>query len=281
MKVKNENITDQVFMVNGAGAGGVGIAEQIQTELMEAGLSPEAAADKIFTMDSRGVVTSDRDIEPYKLKFAKDKTQLPWLTSPQENTLLNAIKHEGITVLIGTSGQPGTFTQEVVDAVGQNTDRPVILPLSNPTSKAEALPADVFAWSDGKALVATGSPFDDVVHGGKSYRIGQMNNSFVFPGVGLGVVASGATEVLPVFFSAAAHAVAEFISDKDIKDGILCPPLEQLQEVSVAVAKRVGAEAIKAGVTQDDCPFSHFKHQNDPGRLNTLIDKMIWTPAYF
>jgi len=281
MKVKNEKVTDQVFLVNGAGAGGVGIAEQIQTELMEQGMSPKAAAGKIFTMDSRGVVTSDRDIEPYKLKFAKDKAKLSWLTSAEENTLINVIKNEKVTVLIGTSGQPGTFTKDVVDAVSQNTDRPVILPLSNPTSKAEALPVDVFAWSDGKALVATGSPFDDVEHGGKSYRIGQMNNSFVFPGVGLGVVASGATEVLPVFFAAAAHAVAEFISEADIKDGILCPPLHQLREVSVAVAKRVGAEAIKAGVTQDDCPFSEFKHQNDQGRLNTLIDKMIWNPVYF
>ncbi len=281
MKVKKEKMTDQVFLVNGAGAGGVGIAEQIQTELVEQGMSPEAAADKIFTMDSRGVVTSDRDIEPYKLKFAKDKAKLSWLTSAAENTLLNVIKNEKVTVLIGTSGQPGTFTKEVVNAVGGNTDRPVILPLSNPTSKAEALPVDVYAWSDGKALVATGSPFADVEHGGKSYRIGQMNNSFVFPGVGLGVVASGATEVLPVFFSAAAHAVAGFISEEDIKDGILCPPLQQLREVSVAVAKRVGAEAIKAGVTQDDCPFSEFKHENNEERLNTLIDNMIWNPAYF
>jgi malate dehydrogenase (oxaloacetate-decarboxylating) len=281
MKVKNEKITDQVFLVHGAGAGGVGIAEQIQTELMEQGMSPEGAADKIFTLDSRGVVTSDRDIEPYKLKFAKDKAKLSWLTAPEDNTLLNVVKNEKVTVLIGTSGQPGCFTKDIVDAVGQNTGRPVILPLSNPTSKTEALPVDVYAWTDGKALVATGSPFADVEHGGKSYRIGQMNNAFVFPGVGLGVVASGATEVLPVFFSAAAHAVAGFISDEDIKDGILCPPLDQLREVSIEVAKRVGAEAIKAGVCQDDCPFSDFKHQNDEERLNTLIDKMIWNPVYF
>ena len=280
MKVKNEKITDQVFIVHGAGAGGVGIAEQIQTELMEQGMTREASAAKIFTLDSRGVVTTDRDIEPYKMKFAKDKAKLSWLASPEDNTLLNVIKNEKVTVLIGTSGQPGYFTKEIVDAVGQNTGRPVILPLSNPTSKAEAIPADVFAWSDGNALVATGSPFADVAHGGKSYRIGQMNNSFVFPGIGLGVVASGATEVLPVFFSAAAHAVAEFISEEDIKDGILCPPLHQLRQVSINVAKRVGAEAIKAGVTQDDCPFSDFKHQNDEDRLNTLIDKMIWNPVY-
>ncbi|PIE60837.1 MAG: NAD-dependent malic enzyme [Desulfobacterales bacterium] len=280
MKVKNEKMTDQVYLVHGAGAGGVGIAEQIQTELMEQGLSEKDAIAKIFTLDSKGIVTSDRELEPYKLKFAKAPETLAWLTKPEDNTLLNAIKNEKITVLIGTSGQPGCFTKEVIDAVGQNTDRPVILPLSNPTTKTEALPVDLYKWTDGKALVATGSPFDDVEHNGKSFRIGQMNNAFVFPGVGLGIVASGATEVLPVFFSAAAHAVAEFITDADIADGILCPPLHQLQEVSIEVAKRVGAEAIKAGVCKNDCPFSDFNHENDEARLNTLIEKMVWKPEY-
>ncbi|PID74238.1 MAG: NAD-dependent malic enzyme [Desulfobacterales bacterium] len=259
MKAKNEKMTDQIYLVHGAGAGGVGIAEQIQTELMEQGMDEKDAIAKIFTLDSKGVVTSDRDIEPYKLKFAKAPESLAWLTKPEDNNLLNAIKNEKVTVLIGTSGQPGCFTKEVIDAVGKNTDRPVILPLSNPTTKAEALPVDVYEWTDGKALVATGSPFDNVDHKGKSFRIGQMNNAFVFPGVGLGIVASGATEVLPVFFSAAAHAVAEFITDEDIADGILCPPLHQLQEVSIEVAKR---------------------HENDEARLNTLIEKMVWKPKY-
>jgi malate dehydrogenase (oxaloacetate-decarboxylating) len=281
MKVKKEKMSDQVYLVNGAGAGGVGIADQIQTELMVQGMSEKDAAAIIFTMDSRGVVTTDRELEPYKMKFAKDPKTLTWMKSSADNTLLNLIKNERVTVLIGTSGQPGHFTKEVVQAVAQNTDRPAILPLSNPTTKAEALPKDVYEWTKGKGLVATGSPFDPVHYNGKDYRIGQMNNSFVFPGVGLGVVASGATKVLPVFFSAAAHAVAGFISDADIKDGILCPPLDQLKEVSLEVAKRVGAEAIKAGVTQNDCVFSKFKHKNDPDRLDTLVEKMCWTPTYF
>ncbi|MDD9304507.1 MAG: NAD-dependent malic enzyme [Desulfobacter sp.] len=281
MTVKKEKMTDQVYLVNGAGAGGIGIAEQIQTELMAQGLGQQEAAAKIFTMDSRGVVTSDRDLEPYKVKFAKDPKTLSWLNTSADNTLINVIENEKITVLIGTSGQPGMFTREVVDAMGKNTDRPAILPLSNPTTKAEALPKDVYEWTDGKALVATGSPFADVTHKGESFRIGQMNNSFVFPGVGLGIVASGATEVLPAFFSAAAHAVAEFISEEDLNKGILCPPLDQLKKVSIEVAKRVGAEAIKAGVTQNDCPFSDFKHENNQERLNTLIEKMCWNPVYF
>ncbi|MDA3791683.1 MAG: NAD-dependent malic enzyme [Desulfobacula sp.] len=280
MKVSKEKMTDQVYLVNGAGAGGVGIADQIQTELVEQGLDEKDATARIFTMDSRGIVTTDRDLEPYKIKYAKDPKTLDWLKTSTDNTLLNAVKNEKVTVLIGTSGQPGQFTKEIIEAACKNTNRPVILPLSNPTTKAEALPKDVYEWSDGKALVATGSPFDPVHHNGKDYRIGQMNNSFVFPGIGLGVVASGATEVLPVFFSAAAHAVAEFVAEDDLKDGILFPPLDQFRKVSLEVAKRVGAEAIKANVTQNDCAFSKFKHNNDPDRLNTLVDKMCWDPKY-
>lgn len=281
MKAKKEKMTDQVYLVHGAGAGGIGIAEQIRTELMEQGMDEKDATARIFTLDSRGVVTSDRALEPYKETFAKDPETLAWLTSPEDNTLINAIKNENITVLIGTSGQTGCFTKQIVDAVGQNTDRPVILPLSNPTTQAEARPEDIYEWTNGKALTATGSPFDPVRHNDRSYRIGQMNNAFVFPGVGLGVVASGATEVLPVFFSAAAHAVAGFISEQDIQDGILCPPLDQLKEVSLEVAKRVGAEAVKAGVAKKDCFFSKFKHENDLERLNVLVDKMRWNPQYF
>jgi len=280
MRVKKEKMTDQVYLIHGAGAGGIGIAQQIQTELMEQGMSEAESIARIFTLDSRGVVTSDRELEAYKEKFAKDPKTMAWLKTPADNTLLNAVKHERVTVLIGTSGQGGCFTKEVVQAAAQNTDRPAILPLSNPTTKTEALPQDIYEWTNGKALVATGSPFPDVDHNGKAYRIGQMNNAFIFPGVGLGIVASGATQVLPVFFSAAAHAMAEFVSEEDIQNGILCPPLDQLNKVSLEVAKRVGAEAIKANVTQNDCQFSEFKHNNDGERLNTIIEKMRWTPEY-
>jgi len=281
MKVKKEKMTDQVYLISGAGAGGIGISEQIATELVEQGMDEKDAIARIFTMDSKGVVTSDREIEPYKVKFAKDPKTLAWLKSSRDNTLLNLVKNEKVTVLIGTSGQPGLFTKELIDAVGENTDRPVILPLSNPTTKAEAIPQDVYEWTNGKALVATGSPFEPVHHNGKDYRIGQMNNSFVFPGVGLGVVASGASEVLPVFFSAAAHAIAGFVSEEDLEDGILFPPLDQLRQVSLEVAKKVGAEAIKANVAQKDCAFSKFNHNNDPERLNILVDKIRWEPRYF
>ncbi len=281
MKVKKEKMVDQIYLVHGAGAGGIGIAEQIHTELMENGLSNEQANKKIFTLDSKGIVTSDRKLELYKEKFAKDTKTLPWLKSKEDNTLLNAIKNEKVTVLLGTSGQPGCFTKEIVEAVLKNTKRPVILPLSNPTVKAEALPKDIYKWTKGKALVATGSPFAPVEHNGKKYRIGQMNNAFIFPGVGLGIIASGAKEVLPTFFSAGAHAVAEYITEDEIKDGILCPPLDKLRDVSIKVAKYVGAEAIKGGVCDQDCAFSEFNHNNDIERLNVIVEGMSWNPKYF
>ncbi|MFU8768721.1 MAG: NAD-dependent malic enzyme [Desulfotignum sp.] len=281
MNSKNQSLLDQIFLVHGAGAGGVGIAEQILTELTAQGMDTARARQRIFTLDSKGVVTTDRDLEPYKHKFAKDPATLPWIRTPEDNTLCNAVIHEKVTVLIGTSGRPGCFTKEVVAAMMQNTNRPVILPLSNPTANTEALPKDLYQWTDGNALVATGSPFDPVPHKNRTYRIGQMNNAFVFPGVGLGIIASGATTVLPAFFSAAAHAVAQFISEQDLADGILCPPLDQLRAVSIAVAKQVGAEAIKAGVTGQGCAFSRFRHHNDIERLNTLIDQMVWNPVYF
>ena len=213
MKIKGEKLADQVFLIHGAGAGGVGIAEQIQTALRAEGLSSTEARAKIFTLDSRGLITTDRDILPYKQKFAKDPDSLEWLKDENDLQLEQVVKKAGVTVLIGTSGQPGCFSREVVEAVLEHTNRPVIMPLSNPTDHAEAVPADLYSWTHGQALVGTGSPFPDVLYEGVSYRIGQSNNVFVFPGIGLGTLASGAREVLPEFFTAAAKAVSGCVSN--------------------------------------------------------------------
>lgn len=279
MKIKAEKIEDQVFLVHGAGAGGVGIAEQIEAALIEHGLRENEARRRIFTLDSQGVVTSDRMVEPYKAKYAKNPVEMNWLQESGVNTLLEAVRHASITVLIGTSGQKGCFTREVVEAMALNCERPVILPLSNPTDKAEALPEDIYKWTSGKALVATGSPFPPVEQDGKKIRIGQCNNVFIFPGVGLGTLASGAKEVLPSFFTAGAKAVAELVSQEDLDAGILMPRVEKLKEVSSVVALAVGLAAIRDGVS-GPCAFSKFKHNNDPKRLKTLIEKMRWEPQY-
>ncbi|SCY67953.1 NAD-dependent malic enzyme [Desulfoluna spongiiphila] len=279
MKIKSEGLKDQVYLIHGAGAGGVGIAEQIEAALVEEGMAVAEARARIFTLDSRGLVTTDRSLDPYKEKFAKDPGALPWFNSSADGALENVIEKAGVTVLIGTSGQHGCFTKEVVTKVLANTERPIILPLSNPTANTEAIPEDIYNWTDGKALVATGSPFDPVNHGGSEYRVGQCNNVFIFPGVGLGVIASGATKVLPSFFTAAAHAAADCVSSHDLARGALFPSVDRLQEVTLKVAKAVGRAAIREGVARK-CAFSAFDHNTDPARLDEAVDHMIWKPVY-
>ncbi|GAB4337881.1 MAG: NAD-dependent malic enzyme [Desulfobulbaceae bacterium] len=279
MKIKKERLRDQVFLIHGAGAGGIGIAEQIETALCEEGLTPDEARARILTLDSRGLIVYRDDLLPYKKKFAKDPVWLSWLQDENDKELANVVAKAGVTVLIGTSGQPGCFTREIVTSMLEHTDRPVIMPLSNPTTMAEAIPADIYRWTDGRALVGTGSPFPPVEHGGKTYRIGQCNNVFIFPGVGLGVLASGAREVLPEFFTAAARAVSGFVTHEEMEAGGLVPDVTALREVSLQVAMAVGETAIRLGISRP-CAFSSFQHNNDPARLNTLIRKMRWEPDY-
>jgi len=279
MKVKGEKLTEQVFLVNGAGAGGVGVAEQLLLGLRDSGMQEAEARQRIYAMDRRGLVTTGRQLEPYKARFAKDPGELDWLNSEEEGNLLNVVRQAGVTVLIGTSGQAGAFTPDIVAAMGANCRRPVIMPLSNPTDMAEANPADLLAWTGGAALVATGSPFPPVDYGTGPVRIGQGNNVFVFPGMGLGVLAAGAREVLPEFFTAAAHAVAESVSEADLARGIIYPPVSQLREISRRVAVAVGSTAIAKGVSRP-CVFSSFWHENRVEKLTELIESMRWRPEY-
>ena len=161
----------------------------------------------------------------------------------------------------------------------KHTDMPVVMPLSNPTTMSEAIPSDLYRWTDGRVLVGTGSPFPDVEHDGKKYRIGQCNNVFVFPGVGMGVLASGAREVLPEFFTAAARAVSDYVTTEEMKRGCLVPDVTALNDVSLHVAIAVGETAVKLGVSRP-CAFSSFQHNNDPARLSSLVRKMRWDPDY-
>lgn len=278
MKIKKESLAEQVFLIYGAGAGGIGIAEQIRAALRERRQDERDARSRIYILDRYGLVTEE-NTEPYQRKFAKNQADLPWFRKPEDGALQPVVRKAGITVLIGTSGQAGHFTKEVVRAMVSNTGRPVILPISNPTEYSEAVPADIFRWSEGRALVATGSPFEPVAHRGRTIRVGQCNNVFVFPGLGLGVLASGAREVLPEFFTAAAHGVAESVSAGDLGKGVLMPPVQSLREIGLKVAVAVGRAAIQKGVSRP-CAFSSFQHNNDEDRLARLIENMMWTPAY-
>jgi malate dehydrogenase (oxaloacetate-decarboxylating) len=279
MRAKGERFSDQTFLVNGAGAGGVGVAEQLLLGLKEAGLSETEALQRIYTLDHHGLVVKSRSHEPYKDRFARKAEELAWLHSEADGSLLNVARCSGATVLIGTSGQPGLFTREVVMAMCANTPRPVIMPLSNPTAQAEATPAEILDWSEGRALVATGSPFPPVPVAGRPLRIGQGNNVFVFPGMGLGVLAAGAKEVLPEFFTAAAHAVAASVSDADLARGILYPPVAELRQVSRRVARAVAKCALDLGASRP-CAFASFWHENREERLHELLDRMGWSPEY-
>jgi malate dehydrogenase (oxaloacetate-decarboxylating) len=281
MKIKRERFKDQVFLVHGAGTCGVGIAEQIELALIEDGLSEGQAKDRIFTFDSKGIVRSDKDNELYKMKFAKDPDRYPWLRD-EVICLDDVVRNARVTVLIGTSGQGGCvgcFIEEVIKEVAKNTDRPVILPLSNPIAVIEALPSDIYNWTNGKALVATGSPFEPYSMDGKLHRTGHCSNALIFPGVGLGILASGAREVLPSFFTAAAHAVSDFVLQEGMDEGCLVPRVGMLREVSLKVALAVAMCAVREGVSRP-CVYSRFKHENDEARMKELITKMRWNPDY-
>jgi malate dehydrogenase (oxaloacetate-decarboxylating) len=174
------------------------------------------------------------------------------------------------TVLIGASGQPGVFDGAVIRAAGRAVDRPVILPLSNPTSKSEAVPADVLEWTEGRALVATGSPFDDVVRGPRRTRIGQANNAFVFPGVGLGAIVSRAQAIPDPLFLAAAKALAAQVTADDLAEGSLYPRVRDLRAVTARVAEAVVAEARECGV---GLPYEN-------AAIPSAIARAMWAPAY-
>ncbi len=281
MKIKKEKLTDQIFLIHGAGTCGVGVAEQLQITLVDQGLSVEEANDRIFALDSKGVIATDRECDLYKKKFAKDPTRYPWI-GEETAYLEDVIEHAGVTVLVGTSGQGGCvgcFTQEVVEAVGKNTETPVILPLSNPVSVIEAMPSDIYNWTNGKALVATGSPFNPIHVDGKLFNTGQASNVLIFPGIGLGVLASGAREVLPQFFTVAAQAVSEFVTKSQMEEGRLVPEISSLKDVTLKVALAVAMCAVEEGVSRP-CVFSEYQHQNDEQRMKVLIKKMQWHPDY-
>jgi malate dehydrogenase (oxaloacetate-decarboxylating) len=281
MKIKKEKLKDQVFLIHGAGTCGIGIAEQIELALIEEGLTEAEAKERIFTLDSQGVITDERECDLYKRKYSKVVKDYPWMKDDLWD-LEEVIKQSGTTVLVGTSGQGGCvgcFTQEIVEAVAKNTSRPVILPLSNPESVIEAQPADIYKWTAGRALVAAGSPFAPVHLDGKVYNTRQASNALIFPGIGLGVLASGAREILPSFFTAAAKAVSKSVTKKEMAEGCLVPRVASIKEVSLQVALAVAMTAVEKGVSRP-CVFSDFQHEEDEQRMKKLISKMRWDAEY-
>lgn len=265
-------LREQRVVLLGAGSAAAGVSSQIVAAMTSEGLSVQEARARIWLVDSQGLVHSPRsDLEPFKREYAHSFERVSgWRNASGAITLLDVVKHARPTLLIGTAAQPQAFSEEIVREMARHTARPIVFPLSNPTSKCEALPSDVIAWTEGRALVATGSPFDDVQYGGRTFRIAQCNNAYIFPGVGLGVIASGAQRVSDAMFVAAARALSELSPAHRDRGAALLPPLGQVRDVSRQVALAVAKEAQRAGLAP---PCSEDE-------LAGRIDARMWTPRY-
>src|SRR6266496_388760 len=232
-KLTHTKLNEQRIVILGAGSSAIGISDQIVAAMMVEGATEVQARAKLWLVDRRGLVHTRRTtVEPFKQKYAQAiEGTLRWeLDDPSQINFSDVVRNVQPTILIGTSAQPGAFIEEIVREMAKHVEHPVIFPLSNPTSKSEAVPSDLFDWTEGLAVVATGSPFPDVVRDGRVIRIGQCNNSFIFPGVGLGVIASGARRVINEMFGAAARALSEFAPVFHDAEAPLYPPLEQVRD---------------------------------------------------
>jgi len=249
-RLKGESPADQKIVVFGAGAGGIGVAWALVEGLVREGLSRAEAHNRVFVLDSKGLLVEGRAMDVHKQAFAQSEDSISdWRIAGPIPTTLEVIQNTSATVLLGLSGQTGAFNQPIVTAMCQNTVRPVIFALSNPTSVCEALPEDIVKWSDGRAIVATGSPFPDVNYKGSMYSIGQGNNAFIFPGLGFAAILSKCREITDNMVLEAAYALADYTAAKHLDAGLVYPPIRELQEVSVRVAVRVIRCALKDGVT--------------------------------
>jgi malate dehydrogenase (oxaloacetate-decarboxylating) len=273
IRITGTPLAEQRVVILGAGAAGVGIASLIRDTLRRAGLSGEALAAATANLDSHGLLVDDGIIsDPHKRPFAWPAALAirHGLGAGQPRDLLAVVRAVKPTLLIGTSGEPGTFTEAIVREMARHVDRPVILPMSNPTANSEALPVDLVAWTEGRALVATGSPFEPVRWKGREIVIGQGNNAFVFPGIGLGVLVSEAREVTDAMFAAAARVLADEVDAEALASGSLFPRIRDIRRVTRRIAEAVVWEARASGLGRA------FADADVPG----VVRAAMWDPAY-
>ena len=268
---QGKTLTEQVFLVSGAGAGGIGVASQIMYGLKHLGLTQEQAKERIYVLDSRGLILSDREgLESYKMIFAHDREKLVgWSYASENPNMMDVVRNAKVTALMGLSGQGGSFNQRIIEAVMENTPRPIVFALSNPTDLTEILPKDAICWSDARAIVATGSPFDAVEWKGKTHHIGQGNNTFVFPGIGWGVIAAGASSINQEMMTAAAIALSTQVTPERLEQGAVFPAISDLEKVTDVVARAVAEAAFSSGVA------THTREVMD-----AQLAKRNWEPIY-
>lgn len=263
LRITGGKLSEQKLLFLGAGEAGIGIGQLIVSAMEAEGLSVEEARGRCWFVDSKGLVVKERTgLAEHKLLFAHEHPPCP--------DLLTAVKALKPTMLIGASGQPHTFTREVVESMAEYNERPVVFALSNPTSKAECTAEEAYTWSAGRAIFASGSPFDPVEYEGKTYVPGQGNNAYIFPGLGLGLIASRARFVTDEMFFSAAHALAEEVGESDLHMGRVYPSLERIREVSLSIAVAVAEVAFKRDLAQAHAPED----------LKGFIRSLMYDPTY-
>ncbi|KXT87132.1 NAD-dependent malic enzyme [Streptococcus sp. XMC] len=246
LDISGEKLTDQVYLCYGGGTAGAGIAARVLREMVSEGLSEEEAYKRFFMVDKQGLLFDDMDdLTPEQKPFAKKRADFS--NADKLTDLLEVVKTVKPTILVGTSTQPNTFTKEIVEAMCENTERPMIFPLSNPTKLAEASAKDLIEWSDGKAFVATGIPADTVSYKAVDYVIGQANNALIYPGLGLGMLASEASLLTDEMIGAAAHSLSGIVNPGQPGAPVL-PPFKYVADVSIKVAEAVAKKAQEQGL---------------------------------
>ena len=266
-------LKDQTIALFGSGGAGVGIANLILSAMQEEGLSEAQARSRIYAFNRYGLLVEDgRGIRDSQTPWVRPRADVAgWqLASSEDVSLLDVVRNAGVTALVGTSAQAGAFTEEIVRAMASHTPRPIIFPLSNPTSCAEATPEDLLHWTDGRAIVGTGSPFAPVEVNGKLVPIAQTNNSYIFPGLALGILVSRASRVTDAMIMAAAKALAKLSPAREDKNGRLLPPIAESRRVGMIVAEAVGRQAIEDGVAG----FA------DAASLQEQLSDYVWEPVY-
>ncbi len=272
VRVTGRPLSDHRIVVFGAGTAGVGIADQIRDAIVEAGFSSEEAARRIWLIDRPGLLTDDMggELRDYQRPFARPADEVVGFERDAEGriSLLETVRGVRPTILVGTSTVQGAFTEQVVREMHRHVPRPFILPMSNPTSLAEAVPSDLLHWTDGQALIVTGSPFEPVKYEGINFRIGQANNALLYPGLGLGAIVSRATKVTDGMLNAAARAVAQLVEVQGPGSPLL-PEISDIRATSASVAAAVVRQAVDEGVA---------RHAPD-NPLQAVLDSM-WKPRY-
>lgn len=268
---KGQKLSEQKIAFLGAGSAGCGIAEHIVRQMQREGLTEAQARSQVFMVDRYGLLTdSMTELQKFQVPLVQKESAIAHWDKSNKLGLAQVVKQAEVTVLFGVSGQKGLFTQEVIEALCANTEHPIVLPLSNPTSRVEATPQEVMNWSRGKAIIATGSPFPPTTFNGQTFEVSQCNNSYIFPGIGLGVLAAQATSISDNMLMAASQALADISMEYQKAPGAILPPIKVIREISEKIAYAVAVQAVEDKLALPDTAEN----------LQRRIEANFWLPEY-